>query len=137
MTSLIKRPSSVNRSLTLTPSPRATQCAYLAVNSLISSRSSTSWRRCSNVFMVRSCQRCETVRLLCRLASAKSRRQGDVVRWPASLFERLDFVLNSLAECEQQPVAAQYPLVAASLEADRAFQDRTVVGALGVMFLQD
>jgi len=59
-----------------------------------------------------------------------------VIRWPASLFERLDFVLNSLGECEQ-PVAAQHPLVAASLEADRAFRDRDRDRALGVMFLQD
>jgi len=45
-------------------------------------------------------------------------------------------VLNSLAECEQ-PVAAQNPLVAASFEADRAFQDRDRDRALGLMFLQD
>ena len=57
-----------------------------------------------------------------------------MIRWPASLFECLDFVLNSLAECEQ-PVAVQHPLVAASLEAERAFQDRDCDRVFGVMFL--
>src|SRR5579885_367404 len=47
----MKAPSSVKSWATLAPSPNATQWAYLAVSSLISSRSAISRTCCSSVFM--------------------------------------------------------------------------------------